>query len=104
MCGEVVHEEANLAVTVHLPELREVLLELWDVHRLREQHEKLLAVLFRYAREQCHRRLVGLRLVDIQILRGQAVLGLRQGRLREHRLVDVDDPVPVFFELLQLPH
>ena len=36
MGREVVHEEADLAVAVLLPQLREVLLELEDVHRLWE--------------------------------------------------------------------
>ena len=102
MSGEVVHEEADLAVAVHLPELREVLLELRDVHRLREQHEELLPFLLRNAREQRHRRLVGLGLVDIQVLSGQAVFRLRQGRLGEHGLINVDDPVSFLPELLQL--
>ena len=104
MRGEVVHEEADLAVAVHLPELREVLLELRDVHRLREHHEELLPFLLRNAREQRHCWLVRLGLVDVQVLRGQAVFRLRQGRLGEHRLVDVDDPVAVLPELLYLSH
>ena len=65
MSCEVVHENAELGVAVQFSELGEVLLELWNIHRLGEQHVQLLPLFLGYAREQCHGRLIGLRLVDV---------------------------------------
>ena len=101
--SEIIHKNAELGVAIHFSELGQVLLELRNVHRLGEQHVQFLPSLLGYARKQCHCRLVGLRLVDVQVLLRQAVLRLRQRRLREHGLVEVDDSVPVFPGLVQLP-
>ena len=58
--------------------------------------------LLRHAGEQCHGRLVGLRLVDAHVVTGEAVLYLGYGSAREHRFVDVDDAVSVLPRLLEL--
>ena len=76
MSCKVVHENAELGVSVNFPEFGEVLLELRNVHRLREQHIQFLSLFSRYARKQSHRRFVGLGLIDVQVLLWQAVFAL----------------------------
>ena len=47
MSCKIVHKNAELGVSVQFPELNEVLLELRNVHRLREQQIQLLSLLSR---------------------------------------------------------
>ena len=95
MARQVIHEQADLGITVGGSELLQVLLELLAIHRLWELDEQLLALLSRNARQDSHGGLIDPGLVDRHVLVGQAVLGPGNRAPGEHGLIEVDDTVAV---------